>query len=270
MIESRYFDSAGVPIRYVHAGDGEPVVLVHSYSSDVDDMWMRTGILAALAKHYRAMAFDARGHGRSGKPHDPNAYGAELAWDVARLLDHLGIRKAHVIGYSMGAHIVAQLLTLAPDRFLSATLGGGSGRRRWTDAHERQAQIEAAEMEQGRLDTQIRRLWPTGKAPASDEEIGAMAAQWLAGKDTLALAAVRRSNPRQVVSAADMARAAVPVLGLVGSEDPYLASYDELSACMPRLRLVVLDGATHASGPEHGEFIPALEAFLREHSSGRQ
>lgn len=112
--EDRFFDSAGVRIRYVEEGRGEPVVLVHGYTSDIEGQWIETGVSPALSRHHRVIAFDARGHGKSGKPHDPRAYGPEMARDVVRLLDHLGIAKAHVVGYSMGAHIVAQLLTLHP------------------------------------------------------------------------------------------------------------------------------------------------------------
>ena len=65
----------------------------------------------ALAASYRVIAMDARGHGLSGKPHDPAQYGPEMGLDVVRLLDHLGLRRAHILGYSMGAHIVAQLVT---------------------------------------------------------------------------------------------------------------------------------------------------------------
>src|SRR5688572_2364514 len=97
-LEDFFFDSAGVAIRYVEAGTGAPVVLVHGYTSDLEDQWIGTGVLPALARMHRVIAFDARGHGRSGKPHAPAAYGPEMALDVVRLLDHLGIARAHVVG----------------------------------------------------------------------------------------------------------------------------------------------------------------------------
>src|SRR5688500_17798103 len=118
------FDSDGVRISFIERGTGEPVVLVHSYGGDLRSEWIATGVLEPLAQSYRVIAFDMRGHGESDKPHDPKAYGAETAWDIVRLLDHLGIDKAHIVGYSGGAHSVAQLLTLAPQRFITATLGG--------------------------------------------------------------------------------------------------------------------------------------------------
>ena len=67
------FDSAGVPIHYVECGAGEPVVLVHSYAGDLLTQWIETGVFAAIARDFRAIAFDCRGHGRSGKPHDAAA-----------------------------------------------------------------------------------------------------------------------------------------------------------------------------------------------------
>ena len=139
----RVFDSAGVPIRFIEDGAGEAVILVHGYTSDAESQWVRSGFFAALAERFRAIAMDARGHGGSGKPHDPAAYGPEMGLDVVRLMDHLGIARAHVVGYSMGAHIVAQLLIARPERFLSATLGGAAGRLGWTEADERRVDVEA-------------------------------------------------------------------------------------------------------------------------------
>jgi len=83
------------------------------YTSSLEQEWITSGLLHKLARTHCVIAFDVRGHGKSGKPHDSAAYGPEMAWDVVRLLDHLAIAKAHVIGYSMGAHIVARLLTFA-------------------------------------------------------------------------------------------------------------------------------------------------------------
>jgi pimeloyl-ACP methyl ester carboxylesterase len=260
--EDRWCDSAGVPLRYVTAGEGEPVVLAHSYSSDLEHQWVRTGVLEALSAHFRVIAFDQRGHGKSGKPHEPQAYGREMALDIVRLLDHLGIDKAHIVGYSLGAHTVAQLLTLHPERFLSATLGGGSGRRKWTAANERQAEIEAAEMEKGSLRTQMLRLRPKGKEAPTDEAIRVASARFLKGKDPRALAAVRRSNGDQIVKAEDLAASGVPTLGIVGSVDPYLEDLRELKALMPELEMVVIEGAAHASAHEFPEFVRAVEGFI--------
>src|SRR5215469_6705144 len=122
--ESRFFRSDGVTIRYLVEGEGEPVLLIHGLGASVHVQWGASGVIQALAKDHRVIAYDNRGHGRSGKPHDPQRYGEETVEDAVRLLDHLEIPKAHIVGYSMGALITNKLLVEHPDRFLSATLGG--------------------------------------------------------------------------------------------------------------------------------------------------
>ena len=265
--EATFFDSAGVALRYLDRGAGEPVVLVHSYAGDLESQWIATGVFDALARAYRTIAFDARGHGQSGKPHDAMAYGLEMTLDVVRLLDHLGLARAHIVGYSMGAHLVAQLLTLAPGRFLSATLGGGTGRRGWSAEDERRAQSEADEMERGSLAAQMHRLRPSGEPPPSERFIAESSASFLAGKDVRALAAARRSNAGQIVSDAALAQARVPVLGIVGSEDPYFASYETLRTVLPQMELVVIEGARHADAAGRPELVAALLEFLLRHSA---
>lgn len=257
------FDSAGVPIHYIESGAGAPVVLVHSYAGDLETQWVDTGVFDGLAKQYRVIAFDRRGHGRSGKPHQTAAYGVQITRDIVRLMDHLGIDRAHIVGYSLGAHLVAQLLTLAPERFLSATLGGGTGRRHWSAEEAKQAEIEADEMARGSLRSQMLRLWPKDKPPPSEKAIARSSKSYLRGKDARALAEVRRSNADQVFETSALAGVDVPLLGIVGSEDPYRASYGELLAVLPRMQLVVIEGADHPSAGRRGEFLEALEAFLR-------
>jgi pimeloyl-ACP methyl ester carboxylesterase len=261
------FDSAGVPIRYVEAGQGEPVILVHGYATATEAQFVGPGLFDALAASYRVVGMDARGHGRSGKPHDPAAYVPEMGLDVVRLLDHLGLPRAHAVGYSMGAHIVAQLLTTHPGRFATATLGGASGRRNWTAEDQRRVDAEAAEMDRGLLALQIARLWPRDRPPPTEAQLRERSAEILAGQDPHALAAVRRSNPAQVVTEAEMAAVAVPTLGVVGSADPYLEDFRRLEAAMPRLRLVVVEGASHGSLPARPEFHEAVVGFLRSHSA---
>ncbi len=263
----RCFDSAGVPIRYVELGGGEPVVLVHSYTGSFDEQFVRTGVAAALAREWRVVGFDLRGHGGSGKPRDAASYGVQMALDIVRLLDHLRVAKAHVIGYSLGAHVVAQLLTLHPERFASAVLGGACGRRRWSADDDRRVELEAAEMQQGSLRSQIARLRPAGASPLSGAQVHERSTDRLAGHDVAALAAVRRSNRDQVITDAALAAVDVPVLGVVGSEDPYIDSFRTLARAMPRLRLVVIDGATHNSAPARPEFVDAVAAFLRANAA---
>lgn len=264
----RFFDSDGVTIRYLEAGRGEPVILVHGYNYDTEQQWVEPGVFGALAAAYRAIGFDARGHGKSGKPHERRLYGLEMARDVPRLLDHLGLERAHIVGYSMGGHIVANLLTMHPERFLTATLGGGAGRRNWTEADQRRVEIEADEMEQGLLRTQLLRLWPKDRPPPSDERIRRRSAKSLAGKDVLALAAIRRSNADQVVTDSELAGVAVPTLAIVGADDPYRADLEALKEVMPQLRLVTVPDATHGAAPGKPEFIQALLAFLAAHPAG--
>jgi pimeloyl-ACP methyl ester carboxylesterase len=104
-LQRQTFDSKGVSIQYTVEGSGPPVVLIHGLFASGDLNWRLPGITAALAKDYQVISMDVRGHGGSGKPKETNAYGAESAEDVVRLLDHLHIPKAHVIGYSIGGMI---------------------------------------------------------------------------------------------------------------------------------------------------------------------
>jgi len=252
-----FFESAGVRIRYRVFGTGEPVVLVHGFTGRLEG-WIDSGFAQALAERFRVIAFDCRGHGRSDKPHDPARYGPEMGEDIIRLLDHLGLPRAHVIGYSMGAHILARLLVAHPERLLSATLGGAPGRLGWTDADEARVALEAAELEAGQLTTQILRLEPG----LSDHDVAVRSRAILIGQDRLALAASRRANRAQAVSEVELRAVHVPTLGIVGSKDPYRAGFEQLKHWMPQATIVVIPGATHASAEQHPTFLKAVLDFL--------
>ena len=141
------FFSNGVRIHYVDQGSGQPVVLLHGFSGSLDSSWVETSVLPKLATDYRVIALDYRGYGQSDKPHDPKSYGLHMGHDVVRLLDHLNIARAHIVGHSMGAGITAKLLTTHPDRFVTATLSGSAGRHRWTPEDAAAAEAEAVEFE---------------------------------------------------------------------------------------------------------------------------
>ncbi|MGO8786019.1 MAG: alpha/beta fold hydrolase [Terriglobia bacterium] len=244
--EDRFFNSNGVKIRYVDLGSGEPVVLIHGFSVNQEHEWVETGVLPKLAQRYRVIAIDVRGHGKSDKPHDPNAYGPEMGMDVIRLMNVLQIPRAHIIGYSMGSMITARLLSDHPERFLTATVGGGAGFRTITPEFAKRWAEIAAQLERGE-----------------------MTAAWAAlHNDPLALRGVAKSLPGLAWDETRMQGVQVPVVAVVGSNDPGLEGAQDLKTVLPSVKLVVIEGATHA-GPKGAlsrpEFIAAIRDFLADH-----
>jgi pimeloyl-ACP methyl ester carboxylesterase len=120
----RTFDAKGVKIAYFVQGKGEPVVLIHGWLASAGMNWTLPGTSGVLARDFQVIALDVRGHGLSDKPTKEEAYGPELVEDIVRLLDHLKIKKAHIVGYSMGGIIAGNFIMKHPDRVLSGTLGG--------------------------------------------------------------------------------------------------------------------------------------------------
>jgi pimeloyl-ACP methyl ester carboxylesterase len=259
--QDRFFDSAGMQIHYLEEGAGEPVILLHGFTSSAES-WLRNGVFPELAKRYHVIALDCRGHGQSGKPHNPDQYGREMGRDVIRLLDARGIKRAHIVGYSLGAQIVAQLVVSSPERFRTATLGGASGRWAWTADDEQLANLEATEMEQRMLRSQLLRVGSPNGPPLTEEQIRAESARRLAGLDTTALAALRRSMRETVVSREQVGAIKIPTLGIVGSDDPALKDFLNLQKLLPTLKLVIVDGASHVATPTRPEFMRSVLQFL--------
>ena len=123
----RSFD--GLEIAYLDAGHGPAVILSHGFAADHRINWVVPGVVDALVEAgRRVVAPDARGHGRSAKPHDPEAYaGDAMGRDIQALWDHLGLTQVDVVGYSMGSLVSARLVPLEP-RAQSLILGGVGGR----------------------------------------------------------------------------------------------------------------------------------------------
>jgi len=265
-----FFDSNGVRIHYVEQGSGPAVVLVHELDGSIRT-WMTSGIFRDLARDHRVVAMDVRGHGLSGKPQDPAAYGPELAKDVSRLLDHLSIPRAHVVGYSMGAEILAMLLVTEPQRVATATLAAGAGRFRKLPTDDQHMEEEALEyLTYGVSPKLFLEESPENTPDPTNEELRALAATALAdpGRDVRALAAFSRARPARMFPAAQAGAVRVPTLGLAGSLDPELEALRALQGLRPDIMLTVIDGATH-SGPRRAldrpQFLAALRAFLDAH-----
>jgi pimeloyl-ACP methyl ester carboxylesterase len=189
--------------------------------------------------------------------------------DLIRLMDHLGIAKAHVIAYPMGAHIAPQVLPAAPQRFATLTIGGAPGRWLPFLAEELAAfEAEADELETGVINKHILRLWTPGVPKPDSEEVKRISDQRLWDKDARALAAVKRFMPDHAVTVEAIAGAAVPLLGLIGSEDIQLEVMRQLSLKVPGMRHVEIAGATHGNTPSRPELRETIRAFLSEHPIG--
>jgi pimeloyl-ACP methyl ester carboxylesterase len=119
-------DSTGVPIYYETTGQGPPIVLVHGYLSSFEGNWGQSGWIQFLVGQGRSVVgLDCRGHGRSGKPHDPAAYEhPRMPDDVLAVMDAVGLDRVDLMGYSMGGAIAIALLASHPDRFRSVIAGG--------------------------------------------------------------------------------------------------------------------------------------------------
>lgn len=118
------FNSNGTKLSFTVQGKGEPVILVHGWLSSGGLNWGLPGTSAQLAKNYEVITIDVRGHGQSDKPLKDEDYGPELVEDIVRLMDHLKLKKAHIVGYSMGGIITANFLAKHPNRALTGTLCG--------------------------------------------------------------------------------------------------------------------------------------------------
>jgi pimeloyl-ACP methyl ester carboxylesterase len=264
--QDRFFDSAGARIRYVDQGAGAPVVLLHGFTGTIERSWVGTGVLHDLARDYRVVALDLRGHGRSDKPHEPKAY-EELGADVIRLLDHLRIGKAHGVGYSLGGIILARLLVTHPERFASAVLGGAAYRRSRGEDADRATEAAAREIEAGLYRALIVSTAPTDEPPPDEAFIVLRSGVISRESDLRAHAALMRARRALLVSDAEIGAVRVPTLAVVGAADPALPRVQAMRKRWPQLEVQVVPGAAHPTVherglPRHLEFLAAIRRHI--------
>jgi len=250
-ILARKFSAGPVELAYIDEGDGEPVVLVHGFASNKEVNWVYPGWVTTLTRSgRRAIAFDNRGHGASTKLYDPALYHSDLmADDIRALLDHLGLARADVMGYSMGARNAAFLARAHGDRVRSAILGGlgihlveGGGLPGSIAVALEAPSIEEVTDPQGRI-------------------FRAFADQ--TNSDRLALAACIRGS-RQSLSPSEVARIKAPMLIAVGTEDKVAGSPHELAALVPGARALDIPNRDHMLSVGDRVFKEAVLAFLAE------
>ena len=245
------FDSNGVSINYIDEGAGAPVVLVHGFASSLQGNWRAPGIVDALVQAgRRVIALDCRGHGRSGKPHEPEAYADNaMARDVLALMDHLGIEKTDLVGYSMGGFLSASLMVRNPERFTSVALCGIGDAIIGGRLPGERSQAIADAMEGKRVE---------GAMAETAKGFRAFAAA--SGNDLQALAAMQRGR-RGGFDGSKLKETALPVLVLVGEGDTLIVSADRLAAAIPDARYVKVPG-DHLTAVGAPEFRDALVDWL--------
>jgi pimeloyl-ACP methyl ester carboxylesterase len=209
------FNNGAVEIAYLDEGEGEPIVLVHGFASTKNVNWVYPTWVSELRKGgRRVIALDNRGHGESTKLYDPAQYSIpDMAGDVIALMDHLGIARADVMGYSLGGRMTAWLGLNRSHRLRSAILGG----------------IGIAMIQGGGPGENVARALEAPSLEDVTDPVGrtfrAFADQ--TRSDRLALAACLRGS-RGVMSAEEAARIAVPVLIAVGTADEVAGSASAL------------------------------------------
>lgn len=114
----------GVNIYYEVLGKGKPVVLLHGFTAS-SAQWQYARIAGELAKDYQVILVDLRGHGKSDKPHDAEAYSLEHRLsDINAVLDDLNLERVHLLGYSMGGWLAFGMAAQYPERVASLITGG--------------------------------------------------------------------------------------------------------------------------------------------------
>jgi pimeloyl-ACP methyl ester carboxylesterase len=250
-IITRKFSAGPVELAYLDEGSGEPIVLVHGLASNKEVNWVHPGWVATLrSAGRRVIALDNRGHGASTKLYDPALYHTALmADDIRALLDHLGLARADVMGYSMGARNTAFLALSHGERVRSAILGG----------------LGIQLVKEGGLPGSIAAALEAPSIDDIKDPQGRMLRAFADQNkcDRPALAACIRGS-RQSLSPAEAARIATPTLIAVGTRDEIAGSPHELAALVPGARAIDIPNRDHMLSVGDRVFKEAVLRFLAE------
>lgn len=250
------FHRGGVSLAYIDmppttADRGEPVLLIHGFASNHAVNWLNTLWVKTLTHDgRRVIAIDNRGHGASDRPLEPAAYStAEMAADALALLDHLGVGRADVMGYSMGARISAFLALGRPERVRSVVLGGLG----WHLVEGVGLPASIAEALEARsLDDVSDPMGRMFRAFAEQTR-----------SDLAALAACIRGS-RQSLKPEAVARIAMPMLVCVGDRDPIAGDPMRLAALAPNATGFWIPGRDHNLAVGDRAYKQRVLAFLTE------
>lgn len=241
--------------------DGPAVVLSNSLGA-THRMW--DAQLAALEQRFRVVRYDTRGHGKSPVPNGPYTID-ELADDVVALLDRLGIRRAHLVGLSLGGMTAMRVAARDPARVdrlvLLCTATRLPPAAAWT---ERAATVRA--QGSGSVAASVVQRWFSseylaahpGVRSASQAMIAATAAEGYAG----CCEAIADLDLRE-----DLRAIAAPTLAIAGADDPATPpeNLEEIATGVKGGRLLVVSHAAHLANIEQPEIVtPALVGHLEQ------
>jgi len=239
-----------VRIYYEVHGSGPPLLLHHGWAGS-SQSWRRFGYVDGLADSYRVIVMDARGHGRSDKPHDEAAYTMELrTGDVLAVLDAASVDRAHYWGYSMGGRTGFALLQRHADRVHSFINGAA-------------APTSPRKYEERRI-----RQWAealrTGDAAVIADGLGVpeQSVRVLTGDNDLeALAAAQLGLLSW--DGVDPASLAVPSFHYAGDQDPILPATRRAADAMPDAIFKMIPGLNHLTGFARSDLVlPLVREFL--------
>lgn len=246
----------GFELAFIDEGQGDPILLIHGFASTHFVNWVAPGWVKTLRDAgFRVIAIDNRGHGKSAKSHDKADYTpGKMAGDAAALLDHLGIEKAHVMGYSMGARVSAFLALEHPEKVATLILGGlGRG------------MIDGV----GEWD-EIAEALLADDPDSITSERGQMFRKFAdqTKSDRIALAACIATS-RELLTAEDAATIAQPTLVAVGTVDDIAGSPEGLADLLPNGTAFAIERRDHMLAVGDRTFKARALAFLEEHPLDR-
>lgn len=226
------------------------MVLIHGYGASVVTNWRMSGCIDALAAHYRVIALDLRGHGRSEKPLHASAYStAQMAEDVLAVLDEEGIQQARIAGYSMGGMVALHLLLDFPERVRAAVIGGmGASFPRRLDRRDTCSDCEDGAdglMASRRVTTRFLRAYFGRFHPL---------AMYAAYRGVL--------QHGQPVDASRLGEIRAPVMCVAGSRDHLCRSARTLADGIAGAQFVLLPGESHLSALGNPEFRAEMLRFF--------
>ncbi|WP_455474862.1 alpha/beta fold hydrolase [Bartonella sp. B30(2025)] len=227
-----FFEYDGLRLAYREEGQGEPILLIHGFGSSAYINWYATGWFKVLTEAgYRVIAIDNRGHGDSDKSYDPAFYTPQaMAGDAVKLLQHLNLSQAHVMGYSMGARISAFMALLHPT-YVHSVIFGGLGIGMVTGAGNWEPVAEALLAEDISTIINSRGLMFRKFADRTKS-------------DRRALAACIRTS-KQELTADEVYKIKQPALVAVGSLDEIAGTAEPLAALLPHGESLLIPERDH-------------------------